>query len=151
MCCSGGPGTVSLDSGSRDHAGRIGAGRCTDTASAARPIRQDEEESGAISFDYSDGPTFKAGLSPGAKVLEAGGQPLHLTDCPRCSTPDDAYGATLSVRRLGRRSRDIEHPLHEILEALALLLLGTFGIDLSHGDDLGRRQHDDVLPTVTVS
>jgi predicted metalloprotease with PDZ domain len=55
-------------------------------------FRQDEEESGAISFDYSiglrvesdgtvqsvqwDGPAFKAGLSPGAKVLDVGGQPF---------------------------------------------------------------------------
>ncbi|MEZ2418983.1 M61 family peptidase [Luteibacter sp. RCC_6_2] len=55
-------------------------------------FRQDEEESGAISFDYSiglriepdgtvqsvqwDGPAFNAGLSPGAKVLEVGGQPF---------------------------------------------------------------------------
>ena len=129
----------------------MGAGRRTDTASASRPIRQDDEESGVISFDYSDGPAFKVGLSPGAKVLEAGGQPLRLTDCPRCSTLDDAYGATLSVRRLGQGPRDGEHPLHEILEVLSLLLLRTLGIDLSHGDDLRRRQHDDVLPTVTVS
>jgi len=55
-------------------------------------FRQDEEESGAISFDYSiglriepdgtvqsvqwDGPAFRAGLFPGAKVLEIGGQPF---------------------------------------------------------------------------
>ncbi|WP_426285991.1 M61 family metallopeptidase [Luteibacter sp. E-22] len=55
-------------------------------------FRQDEEESGGVSFDYSiglriepdgtiqsvqwEGPAFKAGLSPGVKVLEVGGQPF---------------------------------------------------------------------------